>query len=150
MLAGAPVTPRTSDAQRPAPGGATEVATAAGRGTPYVLGERRSLQSRVMGERRELIVFTPRSYSAGTGRYPVLYVLDGAENALIAATAARELAASSRVPEMIVVCVVNTDRVQDRANDRTHRSTRSGLAHHELAAPAAIGQVIPVDRKSVV
>ena len=133
MLAGAPVTPRTSDAQRPAPGGAaprgaaaggataggataggaTEVATAADRGTPYVLGERRSLHSRVMGERRELIVFTPRSYSAGTDRYPVLYVLDGAENALIAATAARELAASSRVPEMIVVCVVNTDRGRD-------------------------------------
>ena len=78
-----------------------------------VLGERRSLRSRTLGEKREVIVITPESYAHGTGRYPVLYLLDGAENMLVAATAARELAASARVPEMIVVCVLNTDRSRD-------------------------------------
>jgi predicted alpha/beta superfamily hydrolase len=92
---------------------APATAQAATRGTPYTVGERRTLRSATLGEPREVIVFTPASYGTGSARYPVLYVLDGAENAMIAATAARELASSARVPELIVVCVVNTQRGRD-------------------------------------
>ena len=49
-----------------------------------------------------MIVTVPPSYGAGNRRYPVIYVLDGAENALTAASAVRFLAGSGRIPEMIV------------------------------------------------
>ena len=105
---------------------------------PYVLGERRVIASRTLRETREVIVVTPKSYATGGGRYPVLYVLDGGENALIAATAAGELAASARIPEMIVVCVVNTDR----GRDFTPTLVRTSEAPREVAHPGGADRFI--------
>ena len=105
---------------------------------PYTIGERRTFPSRRLRETREVIVVTPKSYGNGGGRYPVLYVLDGGENALIAATAVRELAASARIPEMIVVCVVNTDR----GRDFTPALVRTEEAPREVAHPGGADRFI--------
>ena len=80
---------------------------------PFALGELRPVWSSRLQERREVIVSTPPSYLTGQNRFPVLYVLDGRENIVTVVSAARALASASRVPEMIVVGVVNTDRGRD-------------------------------------
>jgi predicted alpha/beta superfamily hydrolase len=72
----------------------------------------------VLGETREIRVALPAAYHEGTGRYDVLYVLDGEWHFLQAEAAMRMLAEVSyisphRIPPLIVVGVVNTDRNRD-------------------------------------
>lgn len=81
--------------------------------SPYVLGERIRQRSTVLGESREVIVTLPPSSAGGNGKYPVVYVLDGDEYATIATTSIRALASSARMPESIVVAIVNSDRKRD-------------------------------------
>jgi uncharacterized protein len=75
------------------------------------LGTRLSIQSKILGERREILVSTPPSYGEG-GRFPVFYVLD-AENFLTAVSAAHALASAGKIPQSIVVAIVNTKRDRD-------------------------------------
>ncbi len=56
---------------------------------------------------------TPLAYDAGGESYPVLYVLDGRENIVTAVAAARALASAGRIPDMIIVGVVNAARERD-------------------------------------
>lgn len=84
-----------------------------GGGTTVPLGTRYSIQSGILGEKREIVVVTPSGYERATGKYPVLYVLDGDENLLTAVSASHALAAAGRIPEMIVVGVSNTKRDRD-------------------------------------
>ena len=98
--------------------------------TPYVLGERLRLRSAVLGEMREVIVTVPASYAAGDRKYPVVYVLDGGEYATIATAAVRAVGSSSRMPESIVVSIVNTDRERDYTPAlRATRELPPGIAH---------------------
>lgn len=71
------------------------------------------IDSRVMSEKRTILVSLPQSYANGARAYPVLYMTDGdAQLAHTAATVAF-LARNGRVPEMIVVGINNTDRTRD-------------------------------------
>jgi predicted alpha/beta superfamily hydrolase len=75
---------------------------------PFVFGETLRFESVRMGGPREIVVRVPRG---GTGlRYPVVYVLDGAEGFLPATAAAGFLAAHLSMPEAIVVGVRHADR----------------------------------------
>ena len=78
-----------------------------------VIGERIVVHSTKLGEDREAIVALPSGYQSGAERYPVLYVLDGEENIVTAVSAVRFLASAGRIPEMIVVAIVNRDRLLD-------------------------------------
>ncbi|MYJ19011.1 MAG: hypothetical protein F4106_13440, partial [Gemmatimonadetes bacterium] len=50
-------------------------------GEPFLsLGERRELESNVLGEQREIIVGVPAGYESGDEAYPVVYLLDGASH----------------------------------------------------------------------
>jgi predicted alpha/beta superfamily hydrolase len=60
-----------------------------------------------------LLIATPEGYDQETGRYPVLYVLDGDENFVQAVGIVRSLTGSDRIPPMLVVGVGNTDRMRD-------------------------------------
>ncbi len=72
-----------------------------------------TLQSKVLGQERAILVRTPRGYEQGSDRYPVLYMTDG--DRLIGHTAAtvQFLAENGRMPEMIVVGISNIDRNHD-------------------------------------
>lgn len=88
------------------------------------LGTRLRIRSRVLHETREVIVSTPPTYDQARGRFPVLYVLDGAQNLLTTVSASRALAEAARMPPVIVVAIVNTQRDRDftprliRTNER--------------------------------
>ena len=73
------------------------------------VGTRDSIQSRIMGETRKLMVSLPADYEKSNKKYPVLFVLDGSENSLINA----RLITSRLDVESIIVAVRNTDRDRD-------------------------------------
>ena len=51
--------------------------TAQGSGTPIIIGEAFRVNSKRLGEAREIRVYLPSSYAGTNQRYPVIYTLDG-------------------------------------------------------------------------
>lgn len=96
-----------------------------------VLGiEKLVVHSDVLGEDRTILVRVPEAYGRSSGRYPVLYVLDGeyfTQQAVSAVQFLSELGyerGQHPIPEMIVVGVVNVDR--DRDYTPTHAPSQGG------------------------
>ncbi len=79
------------------------------------IGQRFQIESKVLHETRRFFVHTPYKYRLRSDRFPVLVVLDGAAHFAHASAAVDHLAASGRIPEMIVVGVPNTYRWRDLA-----------------------------------
>lgn len=87
------------------------------------IGTRRVVESRVLKEERTVYIYLPESYSQSRGyrRYPVLYVRDGGKFFHSFTGAVQHLSsdATPHVPEMIVVAIVETDRVRDSSSTRS-------------------------------
>lgn len=77
------------------------------------VGHEVTIESSVLDEARELWVATPQGYAASGESYPVLYVLDGENHFQHATSSARFLASAGRIPGLIVVGILNTDRGRD-------------------------------------
>lgn len=84
------------------------------------IGRRDTVVSRVLGETRRILVYTPPSYGDTTylpRRYPVLYLLDGDAHFHSVTGLLQILGTGVNgtfiVPEMIVVAIPNTDRTRD-------------------------------------
>ena len=78
-----------------------------------VIGSKVQLRSKVLNETRTLLISKPEGYDDKTERYPVLYLLDGEDNFVHTAGIVRFLAASERIPPMLVVGIANTERSRD-------------------------------------
>lgn len=72
-----------------------------------------TIHSKVLGEDRQVLVMTPPGYHAGTARYPVLYLTDAETKLEHTVSTVDFLAGNGRIPGMIVVGVVNTQRTRD-------------------------------------
>lgn len=72
-----------------------------------------TIKSAVLGEERLALVRTPPDYDGNNGRYPVLYMTDGAAHLNHTVSTIEFLTRSRRLPELIVVAIVNTDRTRD-------------------------------------
>lgn len=97
-------------------------------GAPLVVGASHTIESRELGEDRVVWVSTPESYAFGEARYPVLYLLDGDAHLHTAAGLTRFFSRFNRMPEMIIVGVLNTNRRRDLtpAIGGVRRTNRSG------------------------
>lgn len=73
------------------------------------IGVRESIGSEMLQERRQFVVSLPQDYESSNQSYPVLYVLDGNETALLQAI----LVTRKLGVEMILVAIPNTDRDRD-------------------------------------
>lgn len=86
-------------------------------GHDVVIGRKWSIESAILEEKREYIVYLPAAYDDrlyAAIRYPVLYVLDGEEYFNSAAGLVHFMSeANSQIPKHIVVAIVNTDRTRD-------------------------------------
>ncbi|APE03745.1 esterase [Alteromonas mediterranea] len=72
------------------------------------------LQSKVLGELREVIVQLPKSYAENPDKkYPVIYRLDGAGNLPMMNGVLESLQSHNAAPEVIIVAIENTDRLRD-------------------------------------
>jgi len=90
---------------------------------PVVIGDTVQLQSKTLNEARTLLIAKPAEYDSGTDRYPVLYLLDGEEHFRYTAAIADFLAASDRIPAMLVVGIASGDDPPKRTHDLTPPSS---------------------------
>ena len=97
-----------------------------------VIGHRHEVHSAVLGEDRPILVHTPVGYDQSTTGYPVMYLLDGRGHFHHTSGTMRFLAASNRMPKMIVVAIPNTA-------DRTHDLTPPTASDTANAFPTAGG-----------
>ena len=75
------------------------------------------LNSTILGEEREVIIYLPRNYDS-TKKYPVMYVLDGSSQAGQMANKYKVLSAIGYIPETIIAGLPNTSE-KGRERDYT-------------------------------
>jgi uncharacterized protein len=80
------------------------------------------IDSKSLGESRQMLVRLPASYRTGVKSYPVLYMTDGDAHIRHTNTLMEYLVLNNRMPEMIIVGITNTDRTRDLSP--THIETR--------------------------
>lgn len=79
------------------------------------VGKKHWIKSEILGEEREIWVYTPPSHADQelVETYPVVYLLDGDWYFQVASAFVQYSKGSFKLPEMIVVGVLNTDRIRD-------------------------------------
>ena len=98
-----------------------------------VLGQTISLESKVLNEAREIMVFTPEGYDQLIESYPVLYVLDGETNFFISTAIVYFLARNQQIPKMIVVGIPNVARNRDFTPTTSQQMQNSGGADNFIS-----------------
>ncbi len=71
------------------------------------------INSGILNEERDLIIYLPDDYYSSENHYPVLYLLDGRTHFHHATGAVNFLSVYGKIPDMIVVSVINVDRNRD-------------------------------------
>ncbi len=96
--------------------------------TDFVLGKTIVINSKILGEDRNIFIYTPFGYENSEQKYPVLYVLDGGRNFIYSAAVVNFLARNQRMARTIVVGIPNTDRARDFTPTREERFPTAGGA----------------------
>jgi predicted alpha/beta superfamily hydrolase len=98
------------------------------RALTFDVGTYESLHSAVLGEGRTLLVHLPDDYHDSIKRYPVLYALDaeGTSRFTQSVAAISYYSGTRRMPKMIVVGIVNTDRTRDLTPLKIEQRASSG------------------------
>lgn len=80
-----------------------------------VIGKTDSIQSKILGENREIWVHVPDEAAVNKEHYPVVYVLDGNGHFSSVVGMIQQLSTggNNNCPKMIVVAIPNTDRTRD-------------------------------------
>lgn len=83
-------------------------------------GSLHSFDSKILAEKRELMVHLPKDYPKAGVRYPVLYVLDGTHHFEHAVLAAENLHLGAKIPQVIIVGIPNNtgSRLRDAYHGR--------------------------------
>lgn len=132
--------------QEGAPAGRRVEVDAAPRAELFAVGLRERLASRLLDEERELLIYLPESYASGQLAYPVLYLLDAESDFLHTIGVVEFLAGIDRIPEMIVVGVVNTHRSRDltpESGDQEETAFWSAVGGADRFRRALREEVIP-------
>jgi predicted alpha/beta superfamily hydrolase len=107
------------------------VAGLAGAGEPITIGETITIESKILGEERTILVSTPPGYQLSRSRYPVLYMTDGDAHLTHTRGTVDFLVRNGLMPPVIIVGITNTDRTRDLSP--THASvTRDDGTVREL------------------
>ena len=107
-----------------------------GAGEPISIGERMTIDSKIMGEKRTILVSTPPGYELTDQHYPVLYMTDGDAHLTHTRGTVDFLAGNGLMPQVIIVGVANTDRTRDLTP--THVASL-GTGGGELQTPTSGG-----------
>jgi len=79
----------------------------------FIIGETRNINSDILEQEREVIVYLPIGYENGTNDYPVLYLLDGGFHFHHVSGIVSFLSSQGLMPQTIVVAIKNIDRNKD-------------------------------------
>lgn len=82
-------------------------------GNPLAVATYRKIYSQILNEDRTVAVSLPYLYDRLGKRYPVLYILDGENLSLASFIGMARFFSPHRIPEMIIVGVLNTNRNRD-------------------------------------
>ena len=93
-------------------------------------GTRLVIESAILEESREIWVSTPYGYENSEETYPVLLLLDGITHFQHASTSAVHLARSNRIPGLIVVGLLSTDRGRDFTPPTTDPDEATEMESH--------------------
>ena len=77
-----------------------------------VIGKVKTIESKVLNEKRDILIYTPDGISEKK-RYPVVYLLDGYSHFHSVVGLLHRLSLTNLCPEMIVVGITNTNRTRD-------------------------------------
>lgn len=88
----------------------------------YEFGTKYTLNSKLMNEKRALLVHLPDGYKQSSKKYPVVYLLDGDAHFKHAVTAANVLHENDLIPQVIIVAISNNEGT--RARDLTSNRSR--------------------------
>ncbi len=78
-----------------------------------MLGKTVEFNSKILNEKRNILIYTPAGYEESNIKYPTLYITDGAENFFIATAIVSFLSRNQQIPRMIVVGIPNVNRNRD-------------------------------------
>jgi len=78
-----------------------------------IIGDSVSLNSDILNEKREIMIYRPKGYDQENKKYPVLYLLDAEYQFHYVTGVTAFLSEIGHIPEMIVVGITNTDRNRD-------------------------------------
>jgi predicted alpha/beta superfamily hydrolase len=92
---------------------ATSAKPATGQVAPFIIGEKFQIESKVLKETRTYVIHTPPAYQRGKDAYPVLVLQDAEPHFALTTAAVDLLSESGRIPPMIVVGIIATDRTRD-------------------------------------
>ena len=96
-------------------------------------GKRDSIYSRILKEKRYIQVVLPPGHTTAPGKkYDVIYVLDGDSNTKLVSEMEQLLAEEGRIPQCILVGVLNTNRDRDLLPTHEESNPTSGGADHFL------------------
>ena len=93
-----------------------------------IIGKSINLKSKVLGEVRQIMLYLPARYDQTSTKYPVLYLLDGRAHFQHASSTVHFLSRNGRIPQMIVVAIVNVDRTRDFTPTKIENRPNSGGA----------------------
>lgn len=102
--------------------------TATASGYSLNVGENIKINSKVLDEERELMIYLPKSYTYSDKEYPVVYLLDGETHFFHVSGMLQFLSGSGKIPEMILVGVKNTNRKRDMSPTAIKNIPESGGA----------------------
>jgi len=77
-----------------------------------VIGKIDSVQSKIIGENRKIMVYVPNDDS-NSKTYPVIYLLDGDAHFTSVVGMIEHLSSNAIIPQMMVVAIPNTNRTRD-------------------------------------
>ena len=77
------------------------------------IGEKATIFSKILNEKRTILVSTPAGYEEDAEVYPVMFLLDGETHFQYVAALAKYLGSIKSIPPMLVVGIQNTDRTRD-------------------------------------
>ena len=97
-----------------------------------ILGKTVEFDSKILNEKREILIYTPAGYEQSNIRFPTLYIIDGAENFFIATAIVNFLARSGEIPRMVVVGIPNVNRDRDLSPSVIQGTSNRGEADNFL------------------
>ncbi|MCK5075750.1 MAG: tetratricopeptide repeat protein [Calditrichia bacterium] len=94
----------------------------------YTIGHYETIYSKILNEKRTVLIHLPDDYNTSIKKYPLLYILDGedARRLNLSIEAISFYSGMRRLPKMIVIGILNTDRTRDVTPRKVLQRKNSG------------------------
>ena len=108
----------------------------------YSIAARFTIDSKILGEKREVLISVPQGYEESRDTFPVHILLDGEQNIEHAVASTRLQSQWSGLPKSIIVAIPSVDRTRDftPSQDINYSRQSGGAFQFNLVGNNLIGQ----------